>query len=77
MTIQETKNLFSKTLLEESHVNQAEINNLRFNAILEQNYMSIKGLDDDLFKMLSEKAFKEAEEVTYELIEEDNENIYL
>lgn len=45
--------------------------------LLEEDFMSLKGLKNDLFKTLSEKAFKEAEEVTYKLIEEDNENPYL
>ncbi|UCG04130.1 MAG: hypothetical protein JSW11_09110 [Candidatus Heimdallarchaeota archaeon] len=44
-------------------------------SLLEQNSMSLKDLN--LLKTPSDKAFKEAEEVTYELIEEDNENPYL
>ncbi len=54
-----------------------KLNDMFSQALLEQDYMSLKGLNNDLFKTLSEKAFKEAEEVTYELIEEDNENPYL
>ncbi len=77
MTVEKTKHMFSQIFIEKTHVNQPEINNIRFKAILEQNYASVKGFDDDLFKTLSEKAFKEAKEVTYELIEEDNENLYL
>ena len=77
MTIKDEKNVFSQTLLKENHVSIEELNRIRSKAILEQNYMSLKGLDNDLYNTLSEKAFKEAEEVTYKLIEEDNENPYL
>ncbi|MFX1284931.1 MAG: hypothetical protein ACFFB5_14820 [Promethearchaeota archaeon] len=77
MTIKEGIYPFSQTTLRKDRVSSLELNSVRSKAILEQNYMSLKGLDDELFKTLSEKSFKEAKEVTYELIEEDNENPYL
>jgi hypothetical protein len=46
-------------------------------ALLKQKHMNLEGLDNQKFKMLSKKFLKDIEEVTNELIEEDNENPYL
>ena len=73
MTIKSLDYVFSQT----KYANIKELDDMRIKAILEQNYMFFKGLDDSIFTTLSEKAFNEAEAVTYKLIEEDNQDIYL
>ncbi len=78
MTIKDLEDyVFTKAITDENHEKLKEFDNIRTKAILIQNYMIFKGLNNDIFKKLSEKSFREAKEVTYKLIEEDNEDPYL
>ena len=71
MTIKSLDHIYSQI------ENFKELDDMKIKAILDQNYMFFKGLDDNIFTELSQKAFNEAKAVTYKLIDEDNEDIYL